>query len=186
MRISGGVWKCEIAHWASRWPSRLILSCSAAASAQTKPPSDASKAPSSDPAHDLSGVWFDDHPRLITVMERYWAYTFTLEEPPMTPWGQAQFDAAKPSFGPHAYPTRRKQTIPFTTPVLPSASRGFFFIRCQCRSCRRPARSSCFSSRTPCAIRFLRMAARMTQPSALCGWGTRSGIGRETRWSRTP
>jgi hypothetical protein len=82
----------------------IILSCSPAASAQTKPPSVPPADPSSNPAHDLSGVWFDDHPRLITVMERYWAYTFTKEAPPMTPWAQAQFNAAKPSFGPHAFP----------------------------------------------------------------------------------
>ena len=82
----------------------IILSCSSAAAAQTKPPSAASKVSSSDPSHDLSGVWFDDHPRPITVMERYWAYKFTMEEPSMTAWGQAQFNAAKPSFGPHAYP----------------------------------------------------------------------------------
>jgi hypothetical protein len=54
--------------------------------------------------HDLRGVWFDDHPRPNTVMERYWAYEFTKEEPPMTEWGLAQYKAAKPSFGPHAVP----------------------------------------------------------------------------------
>ncbi|HEV2521106.1 MAG TPA: hypothetical protein VGT24_01885 [Candidatus Acidoferrales bacterium] len=71
---------------------------------QTKKPSDKPKAASSFDAHDLSGVWFDDHPRLNKVMLRFWAYTFTLEAPSMTDWGQAQFDAAKSSFGPHAYP----------------------------------------------------------------------------------
>jgi hypothetical protein len=80
------------------------LSCSPAASAQTKQPSKASKAPTADQAHDLSGVWFDDHPRPNTVMERYWIYRFTLEEPPMTTWGQAQYNAAKSSFGAHAFP----------------------------------------------------------------------------------
>jgi hypothetical protein len=55
-------------------------------------------------ARDLSGVWFDDHPRPNSVTERYWIYKFTLEEPPMTAWGQAQFDAAKSSFGSHPYP----------------------------------------------------------------------------------
>jgi hypothetical protein len=67
--------------------------------AQTKRPS-----AGTDAAHDLSGVWMEDHPRPNTVMERYWAYEFTLEEPPMTAWGQAQFKTAKPSFGPHAFP----------------------------------------------------------------------------------
>ena len=82
----------------------IFLSCSSAAFAQTKPPA-ATPAPTTtfDP-HDLSGVWFDDHPRPIRVQERYWAYTFTLDAPPMTAWAQAQFNAAKPSFGPHPYP----------------------------------------------------------------------------------
>ena len=82
----------------------MFLSCSLAASAQTKPSSGAPAPPTSFDPHDLSGVWFDDHPRLITVMQRYWAYEFTSEEPPMTAWGQAQFSAAKPSFGHHAFP----------------------------------------------------------------------------------
>ena len=82
----------------------IVLSFLPAAFAQTKQPSVAPKASSSDQAHDLSGVWFDDHPRLITVMQRYWAYEFTKDEPPMTAWGQSQFNAAKPSFGPHAFP----------------------------------------------------------------------------------
>jgi hypothetical protein len=82
----------------------IFLSVTSAASAQVRPPS-AALAPTApfDP-HDLSGVWFDDHPRPLTVMERHWTYKFTKDEPPMTAWGQAQFDAAKPSFGPHAFP----------------------------------------------------------------------------------
>ena len=82
----------------------IILSCSSAALAQTKQPSETPAAPAAFDPHDLSGVWFDDHPRLIRVQERYWAYTYTKEEPSMTPWAQAQFNAAKPSFGPHPYP----------------------------------------------------------------------------------
>jgi hypothetical protein len=72
--------------------------------AQTKPASESPRASSSFDPHDLSGVWMQDHPRLITVEERYWVYKFTVEEPPMTAWGQAQLNAAKTSFGPHAYP----------------------------------------------------------------------------------
>ena len=82
----------------------IVLSCSSPASAQTKPSSEAPAAPTPFDPRDLSGVWFDDHPRLITVQQRYWAYTFTMEEPSMTPWAQAQYNAAKPSFGPHAHP----------------------------------------------------------------------------------
>jgi hypothetical protein len=82
----------------------IALSFLPTASAQTKQPSKPVAADSSDQGHDLSGVWFDDHPRLIRVQERYWAYTFTPEAPPMTDWAQAKFNAAKSSFGPHAYP----------------------------------------------------------------------------------
>jgi len=85
-------------------PFAIVLSFSLAAFAQTKPSTRASKARAAFDPHDLSGVWFDDHPRYITVMQRYWVYKFTQEEPPMTAWGQAQFDAAKTSFGPHAFP----------------------------------------------------------------------------------
>jgi hypothetical protein len=84
--------------------SAIVLSFLPAALAQTKQPSDASKVSSSFDPRDLSGVWFDDHPRLITVMERYWAYKFTKDEPPMTAWGEEQFKAAKPSFGTRSYP----------------------------------------------------------------------------------
>jgi hypothetical protein len=81
-----------------------VLSCSVEGSAQSKPPSVETKASRPHPMRDLSGVWMEDHPRPNTVMERYWAYEFTLQEPPMTAWGQAQFKSAKPSFGPHAFP----------------------------------------------------------------------------------
>jgi len=82
----------------------IFLSCSVAASSQSKKPTDASASSAPYDPHDLSGVWFDDHPRPMTVMERYWTYKFTPDEPPMTPWGVAQFKTAKPSFGPTAVP----------------------------------------------------------------------------------
>jgi hypothetical protein len=72
--------------------------------AQSKQPSDKAAAQKPFDPHDLSGVWFDDHPRPDRVEDRYWVYKFTLEEPPMTAWGKAQLDAAKTSFGPHAFP----------------------------------------------------------------------------------
>ena len=81
-----------------------MIGYSSTAAAQTKQPSTSPASAASFDPHDLSGVWFDDHPRPITVMQRYWAYTFTPEEPSMTAWGQSQYSAAKPSFGPHAYP----------------------------------------------------------------------------------
>jgi hypothetical protein len=82
----------------------IALGYSAAAVAQTKRPSEAPPATSSFDAHDLSGVWMQDRPRLGRVVERYWIYELTLEEPPMTAWGEAQYKAAKSSFGTHSYP----------------------------------------------------------------------------------
>jgi hypothetical protein len=81
-----------------------VLSISATASAQTKEPSKPPTAAIADQAHDLSGVWFDDRPRPVTTNERYWIYKFNAEEPPMTAWGEAQYKAAKSSFGTTAFP----------------------------------------------------------------------------------
>jgi hypothetical protein len=82
----------------------IVLGCSFTVSAQSKPPSKASKAPTATHARDLSGVWMDDHSRPNTVMERYWIYKFSLEEPPMTAWGEAQYTASKSSFGTRSVP----------------------------------------------------------------------------------
>jgi hypothetical protein len=81
-----------------------VLSCSWMTVAQTKPPSESPKDSSSFDPHDLSGVWMQDRPRLGKVIERYWIYELTLEEPPMTEWGLAQYHAARSSFGTHSYP----------------------------------------------------------------------------------
>jgi hypothetical protein len=35
---------------------------------------------------------------------QYWVYELRAQEPPMTPWGEAQLKAAKSSFGTHPYP----------------------------------------------------------------------------------
>jgi hypothetical protein len=82
----------------------VALSLSSIAGAQTKQPSAAPTAPSSFDPRDLSGVWMQDRPRMSRVVERYWIYELTLDEPPMTPWGEAQYKAAKSSFGTHAFP----------------------------------------------------------------------------------
>jgi len=83
-----------------------VLGFASGASAQTKAPSTAAPPASSGPfdPHDLSGLWNQDHPRNAPVVDRYWNYEFSKEEPPMTAWGLAQFKAAKSSFGQHTYP----------------------------------------------------------------------------------
>jgi hypothetical protein len=82
----------------------IVLSLSSTAFAQTKQPSGSSKVPNSDPVHDLSGVWMLDRPRPLTVVERFWMYELNQDEPPMTAWGEAQYKAAKSSFGTRSYP----------------------------------------------------------------------------------
>jgi hypothetical protein len=82
----------------------IVLSFSSGASSQTQKPSVKSKAPVPAAVRDLSGVWYDDHARPNSVIERYWVYKFSPDEPPMTPWGLAQLAAAKSSFGEHAVP----------------------------------------------------------------------------------
>jgi hypothetical protein len=51
---------------------------------------------------DLSGVWAQRRPP--ATADQYWVYAFSPDEPPMTPWAEAQYKAAKPSFGPHSFP----------------------------------------------------------------------------------
>jgi hypothetical protein len=82
----------------------IVQGFSRTAPAQTKRPSESPAAAAAFDPHDLSGVWMQDRPRPGTVLERYWIYELTQEEPPMTAWGQAQFKAAKSSFGTHAVP----------------------------------------------------------------------------------
>src|SRR6202034_3346412 len=69
----------------------LLLPCIAFAQA----PADV-KPSSSTP--DLSGVWNIKG----SPATRYLSWGFTKEEPPMTPWAEERFKAAKPSFGPRA------------------------------------------------------------------------------------
>ena len=102
------------------------LSYSWNASAQTKQPSDAAKAPSSFDPRDLSGVWMQDRPRLSTVVQRFWIYELNLEEPPMTAWGLAQYKAAKSSFGTHSYPIAETNDPVYRGCSPPGFPRAFF------------------------------------------------------------
>ena len=73
--------------------------------AQAGTPSEAAKtqAPAAPLSHDLSGVWMQypegdvpGTPGMNTVNQRF--------RPPLTPWGQARLDAARPLVGPKAVP----------------------------------------------------------------------------------
>ena len=50
-------------------------------------------------APDLSGVWQERAP---ASARSYAGFAFTKEEPPMTPWAEAKYHEAKPTFGPKA------------------------------------------------------------------------------------
>ncbi len=80
----------------------FVWSCSPAASAQVTPPTRTAKVPSSGKAPDLFGVWMQNQPP--ATADQFWVYELRAEEPPMTAWGEAQYRAAKSSFGPHAVP----------------------------------------------------------------------------------
>ena len=101
----------------------MALSCSPAACAQTKQPSNASKAPSAGQSRDLSGIWMQSRPP--ATASQYWVYKFNEEEPPMTLWGEAQYKAAKSSFGAHPYPLAETNDPIYHTCVPPGFPRIF-------------------------------------------------------------
>jgi hypothetical protein len=59
---------------------------------------------------DFSGVW---EPHMPPTARGWSGYGITGEIPPMTSWGKAQYDATKPTWGPHA-------TTDSTDPVNPT------------------------------------------------------------------
>ncbi len=68
--------------------------------AQTAPQGAAKAAPAPVSPHDLSGVWTMHMP---ASARSYIGDTYTKEEPAMTPWGEAQYQATKPSNGPRTH-----------------------------------------------------------------------------------
>jgi hypothetical protein len=61
---------------------------------QPRPQGTATSPQSAAANHDLAGVW-----NAMSGLYQYAA--FSEAEPPMTPWGKAQYDLARPSQGPH-------------------------------------------------------------------------------------
>ncbi len=78
-----------------------VLSAQTAAPAAGQPTAGAAtkaETPSSPaPAHDLTGVWMMRNPP--GSQRGFTNYTFTKEEPELTPWGEAKYKEAKPSNG---------------------------------------------------------------------------------------
>jgi len=73
------------------------VSFSPALLAQSSEQSEPAKEPTAAPAlsHDLSGMWME-YPGSGAIDEK--------SRPPLTPWGQARFDATYPQLGPRAVP----------------------------------------------------------------------------------
>jgi hypothetical protein len=81
------------------------LAFSSVVLAQAQEKEDGGKAQASAPGADLSGVWrrsrrAPDSTRRYTVYDL--AFTITNDKPPMTPWAEAKFKAARPNLGPRA------------------------------------------------------------------------------------
>ncbi len=77
-----------------------VLVSAPASRAQMMPKKDEPKAPAPPaPVHDLNGVW---NMRGTPEQRKYINNTWTREQPDMTAWGKAKYDAAKPSNGPRS------------------------------------------------------------------------------------
>jgi len=90
------------------WPTVLrlalfaALSLPACARAQNADHLSAADVPVAAPGADLTGVW-TQFPRIGGRSAGEGGFVFSKEEPPMTAWGEAQYKAAKPSFGTHSF-----------------------------------------------------------------------------------
>jgi len=104
----------------------LSACVSGRAAAQAKRAAAAPAALAAFDPHDLSGVWMQDRPRPGRVIERYWIYELSPEEPPMTEWGLAQYHAAKSSFGRHAFPIAETNDPTYKSCSPPGIPRAFF------------------------------------------------------------
>src|SRR5467141_1762063 len=73
--------------------------------AQTSQKPEAAKTQTAASTKDLTGVWrrsrrAPDKARKYTIYEL--AFSITTQKPPMTPWAEAKFKAAKPNVGPNS------------------------------------------------------------------------------------
>ena len=104
----------------------LAFTFSVTAAAQTKISSESNTATSTFDPHDLSGIWMQDRPRMISVNERFWIYEFNKEEPPMTAWGLAQYQAAKSSYGTSSFPIKETNDPVYNACAPSGFPRAFF------------------------------------------------------------
>jgi hypothetical protein len=95
----------------------VVLAFSSRVLAQRAEQSGAAKPQTAAPTPDLSGVWARRPSTSPTP--RSYAYGFIDEEPPMQPWAEAKYKAAKPSYGPHAVPDPDDPTFKCFPPGVP-------------------------------------------------------------------
>jgi hypothetical protein len=98
--------------------------------AQTSQKPEAAKTQTAASTKDLTGVWrrsrrAPDKARRYTIYELI--FTLTSEKPPMTPWAEAKFNAAKPNVGPNAV-TLAQTNDPITNCFPPGVPR-IYLIR---------------------------------------------------------
>ena len=92
------------------WIATLALSWPAFSQTAAPPASAASTATTP----DLSGVWnMRGGPD-----KRYFSYTFSKDEPSMTPWAEERFKLTKPSFGPRAVEDSNDPVNPTTVSAV--------------------------------------------------------------------
>ena len=107
-----------------------FFACSMVVFAQTAEKPKVAKAQISAPETDLSGVWrrsrrAPDKARKYTIYELI--FTIGSGKPPMTPWAEAKFKAAKPNVGPNAV-TLAETNDPITQCFPPGVPR-IYLIR---------------------------------------------------------
>jgi hypothetical protein len=96
-------------NWGSLAVLGILLATPCALSAQTSNPSGEAKAQNglsgaqAPLSHDLSGVWMQYQDGLVPGLPGMNAIDSRIR-PPLTPYGQARFDAARPLVGPRAIP----------------------------------------------------------------------------------
>jgi len=110
----------------------MLLSFSPALLAQTSVKPGVAKTKISASTPDLTGVWrrsrrAPDKARKYTIYEL--VFTIGNEKPPMTPWAEAKFKAAKPNVGPNAV-SLEETNDPITTCFPPGVPR-IYLIRAE-------------------------------------------------------
>lgn len=78
----------------------VSLGWAVAALAQSAPQTKKAKPAEQESPRDFYGIWMLNQPP--ATADQFWVYELRKEEPPMTPWGEEQYKAARSSFGPHA------------------------------------------------------------------------------------